>query len=179
MQFGKLTFEPVTGHLDLLAEPTKKSIKQNQLSGVLVSEINPELSDTAAFCDFYDIGLNVSANCVIVEAKRGDRTWYAACLVLATTRVDVNGTVRRHLDARKISFAPMETATSLSHMEYGGVTPIGLPEEWPILLDAQVAQADRVIIGSGIRKSKLLVPGNLLAELPHTTVLALTKSTSN
>ena len=67
------------------------------------------LADTAAFCEHYDIGLGVSANCVIVEAKRADRVWYAACMVLATTRADVNGVVRKHLDARKISFASMDT----------------------------------------------------------------------
>lgn len=179
MQFGKLTFEPATEHLDLLAAPTERFIKQNELAGVLVSEINPELSDTAAFCDFYDIGMDVSANCVIVAAKRGDHTWYAACLILASARADINGTVRRHLDARKISFAPMETAISLTHMEYGGVTLIGLPEEWPILIDTDVAQTAHVIIGSGIRKSKLLVPGNLLAGLPQATVLSLTKTTDS
>ena len=62
----------------------------------------PDLADTAAFCEHYDVGLDVSANCVVVEAKRADRVWHAACMVLATTRADVNGIVRKHVDARKI-----------------------------------------------------------------------------
>ena len=117
----------------------------------------------------------MSANCVVVEARRAERTWHAACLVLATTRADVNGVVRKHLGARKISFAPMETAVSLTGMEYGGITPVGLPADWPILVDESVIGQDRVIIGSGIRGSKILVPTSVLASLPAAEVMALTK----
>ena len=143
--------------------------------GLWVSEIDADLADTAAFCEHYDIGLDVSANCVVVEARRADRTWHAACLVLATTRADVNGIVRKHLGARKISFAPMDAAVSLTGMEYGGITPVGLPDDWPILVDRNVIDQDRVIIGSGIRGSKLLASTEVLASLPNAEVLAITK----
>jgi len=93
--------------------------------------------------------------------------------VLATTRVDVNGLAKRQLGASKISFAPMEAATAATAMEFGGITPIGLPPEWPILIDAAVAAADRVIVGSGLRRSKISLPGAALAELPNAVVLAL------
>lgn len=95
----------------------------------------------------------------------------AACVVLATTRADVNGLVRRHLGVRKASFAPMDTAVGESGMEYGGITPIGLPATWPLLVDAAVADTPYVIIGSGRRRGKLLVPGKALASLPGVELL--------
>jgi prolyl-tRNA editing enzyme YbaK/EbsC (Cys-tRNA(Pro) deacylase) len=91
--------------------------------------------------------------------------------VLATTRADVNGVVRRHLDARKASFAPMDDAVEHTGMEYGGITPIGLPADWPVLVDAAVVLAGTVVIGSGIRGSKLQLPGEALAELANAVVL--------
>lgn len=177
MQIGSLTFNPVEENYDLVAASIRESVEGAELSKeIFVAKINPELADTATFCEYYDIGLDVSANCVIVEARRGDKTWYAACVILATTRADVNGVVRRQLDARKISFAPMDKAVSLSSMEYGGITPIGLPNDWPLLIDVRVNEAARVIIGSGIRGSKLLIPGKLLSTLHNAQVIDITKS---
>jgi prolyl-tRNA editing enzyme YbaK/EbsC (Cys-tRNA(Pro) deacylase) len=92
-------------------------------------------------------------------------------MVAATTRADVNGLVRRHLDARKASFAPVEAVTAATGMEYGGITPVGLPEGWRVLVDEAVAKTGSVVIGSGIRGSKLRLPGRLLAALPAATVL--------
>lgn len=175
MKFGALDFVNVAERFELVAEPVKAMVQGQKLDGILVSEIDPELADTLAFCTEYKIGMDVSANCVVVEAKRADKVWYAACMILATDRVDVNGIVRRHLDARKISFAPMDTAVKLTAMEYGGITPIGLPSDWPILVDSAVATTPHVIIGSGIRGSKLLVPGQLLAKLPNAVVMDIAK----
>ena len=173
---GKLTFVPVGEAMNLVGDPVRRHIDQAGGDGLWVSEIDPDLADTAAFCEHYDIGLDNSANCVVVEAKRADRVWYAACMVLATTRADVNGIVRKHLDARKISFASMDTAVSLTGMVYGGITPVGLPTDWPILVDQNVADQQRVIIGSGIRGSKLLAASDVLAALPAAEVLAITKA---
>ena len=172
MELGKLTFVPASQAPDLVAEP----VRQHLQDGLWVSEIDADLADTAAFCEHYDSGLDVSANCVVVEARRADRTWHAACLVLATTRADVNGIVRKHLGARKISFAPMDTAVSLTGMEYGGITPVGLPAEWPLLIDVNVMDQERVIIGSGIRGSKLLAATEVLASQPGAEVMPLTKA---
>ena len=91
--------------------------------------------------------------------------------MLASTRADVNGVVRRRIDARKASFAPMDDAVALTGMDYGGITPIGLPAEWPVLVDAAVAAAPAVVIGSGIRGSKLALPGELAARLPGAEVI--------
>ena len=174
MKFGTLDFIPVAERLDLVAKPVAAALGSNY-GNVYVSAIDPSLADTAAFCAAYNIGMEVSANCVVLEAKRADKIWYVACMVLATDRADVNGVVRRHLDARKISFAPMDKAVQLSGMEYGGITPIGLPGDWPVLIDTHVAEAEQVIIGSGIRGSKLLVQGSGLARMHSAEVLDLAK----
>ena len=94
-------------------------------------------------------------------------------MVLATMRADVNGVVRRHLDARKASFAPMAQAVELTGMEYGGITPVGLPDDWPILVDTAVAEHPEVIIGSGVRRSKLALSGAALASLKSAYVMSL------
>ena len=177
MKFGKLDFVQVEDNFDLVGAPVRESIKTNKLEGILVAKIDPRLTDTTAFCEHYGIGMDISANCVIVEAKRADRVWYAACLILATTRADINGIVRRQLEARKASFAPTEKAVNLSKMEFGGITPIGLPKDWPLLIDSAVTEKEQVVIGSGIRGSKLLVPSKLLASLPNTVVVPITKNT--
>lgn len=92
-------------------------------------------------------------------------------MILATTRADVNGVIKRRLDVRKASFAPMDEAVSLTGMEYGGITPVGLPAEWPILIDQRVADEPELVIGSGIRGGKLLIPGSVLASLPGAEVI--------
>lgn len=177
---GTLTWHPATTRPDLLAEPVVAALDHLTRAGgqaaphaeqVQVAEIDPELADTAAFCATYGVGLDMSANCVVVTAKRGGRRELAACVVLATTRADVNGVVRRHLDARKVSFAAMDEAVEASGMAFGGITAIGLPPEWPLLVDVAVARSAEVVVGSGLRRSKLLVPGVLLAELPGAEVL--------
>jgi prolyl-tRNA editing enzyme YbaK/EbsC (Cys-tRNA(Pro) deacylase) len=176
MQFGTVIFTPASDAPALLAQPVQEYLRRHaEAQDVWVGEIDPSLADTAAFCEKYGVGLDVSANCVIVEAKRAERTWYAACIVLATTRADINGVVRKALDARKISFAAMDTATSLTSMEYGGITPIGLPADWPIFIDSQVVEQGKLIIGSGIRGSKILTTSEVLKNLVNARVLDMTK----
>lgn len=171
---GTLGWRPATEALELVAEPVRAAVgKLADAGDVLVAEIDPELADTAAFCKAYDIGLDISANCVVVAGKQGGERQLAACMVLATTRADVNGVVRRQLGARKVSFAPMDVAVSETGMEYGGITPVGLPPTWPLLVDTRVAATDQVVVGSGLRRSKLLLPGALLGRLPAATVLDL------
>ena len=173
MQFGTLSFEKVENAGSLLAPPVAEAVKTINAE-LYASEIDPSVSDTAAFCERYEIDMEVSANCVVIEAKRADRVWYAACVILATTRADINGVIRKSLDARKTSFAPMEKAVSMTGMEFGAITPIGLPVDWPIFIDTQVAATQKVIIGSGVRHSKLLVPGKLLGELQSASVMDIT-----
>ncbi len=171
MAIGTLDWVSAGERPDLLAEPVARAVVG--LDGVEVAEIDPGLADTAAFCERYGVGMDESANCVIVAAKRAGEVRYAACMVLATMRADVNGVIRRHLDARKISFAPQEEAVGLTGMEYGGITPLGLPEEWPVLVDEAVAAHPGVVIGSGVRRSKLALPGAVLAGLKSAQVIKL------
>ncbi|MFI9007048.1 YbaK/EbsC family protein [Actinosynnema sp. NPDC053489] len=169
---GTLSPLPAPARLDLVAAPVAAALRSlPDAARLAVAEIDPALADTAEFCAHYGSPLEASANCVVVAGKRGETVRYAACVVLATTRADVNGVVRRRLDARKASFAPMDDAVSLSGMEYGGITPIGLPGDWPVLLSPEVAAAPELVIGSGIRGSKLLVPGEVLAKLPGAEVV--------
>jgi len=138
---------------------------------VTAAPIDPEVADTAAFCARYAVDLADSANCVVVAGRRGPDVRYAACMVLATDRADVNGAVRRRLEARKASFAAMADAVTLTEMEYGGITPIGVPGEWLILVDPAVLARDVVVIGSGLRRSKLALPAAALLDLPGAEIL--------
>lgn len=169
---GTLDGVPALERPDLLAEPVVKALSAlDDVTGVLVAEIDPGLADTAAFCEAYGSPPEFSANCVVVSGKRAGEVRFAACLVLATTRADVNGVVKRRLDVRKASFAPMAEAVELTGMEYGGITPLGLPEDWPLLISPEVAAAESVVVGSGIRGSKLAVPGAVLAALPGAEIV--------
>lgn len=174
---GTLKTEPARARLDLLAPPVAAAIEQwpaealVDVENVLVAPIDASLADTAAFCAAYEVRLDVSANCVVVAGKRDGVVRHAACIVLATTRADINGVVRRVLDVRKASFAPMADAVELTGMEYGGITPIGLPEQWPILVDARVVATPHVIIGSGVRHSKIALPGPTLGALPGVAII--------
>jgi prolyl-tRNA editing enzyme YbaK/EbsC (Cys-tRNA(Pro) deacylase) len=162
---------PAAQRLDLVGKPVAEALRKLPDNTVLVVDTDPEKADTAEFCAAYDVPLEASANCVIVAAKRGQVTTLAACVVLATGRVDVNRTVRVALGARKASFASMETAVAETGMEYGGITPIGLPEGWPLLVDEAVVATPQVLVGSGLRRGKLIMPGSMLADLPDAKVL--------
>jgi prolyl-tRNA editing enzyme YbaK/EbsC (Cys-tRNA(Pro) deacylase) len=140
-------------------------------SQVAVVDIDPELADTAAMSEAYDIPMTASGNCVVVAGARAGDERIAACVVRADTRADVNTLVRKMLDVRKASFLPMDRAVEETGMEYGGITPIGLPDGWRVLVHEALLDEPIVVVGSGVRRSKLLVPGPLLAELPGAEVV--------
>jgi prolyl-tRNA editing enzyme YbaK/EbsC (Cys-tRNA(Pro) deacylase) len=170
---GSLDLVPALDHPELLAPPVHAALVAlgDPARNVDVAPIDADLADTAAFCAAYGVGLDISANCVVIAGRRGDETRYAACVVLATTRADVNGVVRRLLDARKASFAPMDDAVALTGMEYGGITPIGVPADWVVYVDSRIPDLPRAIVGSGIRASKIELPGAVLAALPGAEVV--------
>jgi prolyl-tRNA editing enzyme YbaK/EbsC (Cys-tRNA(Pro) deacylase) len=167
---------PAPDHLDALVPPVADALRHWHgtvpVEQFLYVDTEPQWADTAAFTEHYGPDLlAASANCVVVAAKRGGETTLAACVVPSAVRADVNGVVRRHLGARKASFAAMDTATGLTGMEHGGITPIGLPADWPLLVDAAAVDLPHVLLGSGRRRGKLIVPGKALAELPGATVV--------
>ncbi len=172
LKLGTLSSVPASDRPDLLAEPTRRALA---LSGLLddvgVVEIDPALSDTATTQQEFGLEPDSLANCVVVGGKREGIERLAACVVLATTRADINRVVKRFLDVRKASFLPMARAVELTGMEYGGITPIGLPSRWPVLVDRRVVEADVVLIGSGVRRSKILLPGALFTRLPGVKVI--------
>jgi prolyl-tRNA editing enzyme YbaK/EbsC (Cys-tRNA(Pro) deacylase) len=171
-QLGTLTGVPASLRPELLAPATLAALSEaGWLDQVGVAEIDPAISETASTQQAFGLDPEMLANCVIVGGKREGEERLAACVVLASTRADINGFVKRHLDVRKASFLPMERAVELTGMEYGGITPIGLPPHWPVLVDRRVATPDLRVIGSGVRQSKILVPGDLLGRLAAAQVV--------
>jgi prolyl-tRNA editing enzyme YbaK/EbsC (Cys-tRNA(Pro) deacylase) len=171
-RLGTLSTVPAADRPDLLAPSTAAVLAAGGLLGEAgVVEIDPAVSDTAATQKEFGLEPGMLANCVVVGGKREGVERLAACVVLATTRADVNGVVKRYLDVRKASFLPTDRAVALTGMEYGGISPIGLPPGWPVLVDRRVTETNLVVIGSGVRRSKILIPGGLLARLPGAEVM--------
>ncbi len=172
----KLNFQPASQNLKLLAEPVKNLVQNwhgdTPVEEIMVAEIDPKFMGANELCQEYDIAPEIGANCVIIEAVRGEERTLAACLISVTCkRADFNGVVRKHLNARRISMAPLDEVLNETKMEYGSITPFGLPEGWPILIDPYIISQDRIIIGSGLQKSKLSLPGKTLLELPNAMLL--------
>lgn len=131
---------------------------------------DPELADTAQFCEAYGYALEDSANTIVVVGKSDPRV-YVACVVLANTRLDVNGRVKKKLGIRRTSFASAEETMEVTGMAIGGVTPFGLPDELPIWIDERVVQRDRIILGGGSRDRKVYAPPTILTALPNSEVV--------
>jgi len=167
-----LDWRPALDHPDLLAAPTLAALTAWAATApqvadeVLVAQIDPDLADTAALVTACGLDPDASVNCVLVAGKRGGVERLAAAMVRSTTRADVNHRIRTLLDVKKASFIPTDRAVADSGMEYGGITPIGLPEPYRILVDAPVSTLNPIVIGSGVRRSKLQLPGSLLAAYP-------------
>lgn len=135
------------------------------IQDILVAEIDPKFANGNSFCEKYEIPISEGANCVVVEAVRGESRILSACVVPVNSRIDFNGKVRKLLNARRVSLAPLEEVLQKTQMEYGSVTPFGLPANWPILIDSRLITLPRLIIGAGLVKAKLSLPGKALAEL--------------
>jgi prolyl-tRNA editing enzyme YbaK/EbsC (Cys-tRNA(Pro) deacylase) len=167
-----LAWVPALERPDLLAVAVRKAIENDAaLASAEVAEIDPAFADTEALCTRYDVTPAECANCVVVSGRRGDQISLAACVILATTRADVNGLVRKQLKARKASFAPLADVEAAAGMAFGGITPVGLPSQWPVLIAEAVAGHRAVVIGSGLRQSKLRLPGSALTAQPGAQVL--------
>ena len=172
-----LEWRRAVDHPDLMAPATHAVLlrwaatEPDVADAVAVAGIDPDLADTAALTAAYGLPMGTSANCVVVSGRRAGEERIAAAVVLATTRADVNNAVKRLLDVRKASFLSTDRATAESAMEYGGITPVGLPAGWRVLVDAAVAASPWVVVGSGLRRSKLVVRGADLASLPGAEVV--------
>ena len=172
LTLGGLTGVPALSRRDLLAGPVTAALEAWPHAGSAgVVEIDPSLADTAALTEAYGLPLEASGNCVVVGGRRDGVQRVAACVVRADSRADVNNAVKRRLDVRKASFLAVDQAVSETGMEYGGITPVGLPAGWRLFVDASLTGASVVVLGSGLRRSKLLLPGPLLADLPDAEVV--------
>lgn len=169
MNLRTLTFVQAIDHPELLA-PSVHSLLQElgshfPVHEIEVAEINTVYAGGNDFCNHYGIPIEEGANCVIVEAIRGSSSQIAACLAPVNCRIDFNGVVRKTLHARRVSLAPLKHVLTRTTMEYGSITAIGLPKEWAILVDHRVVLPSRIVIGSGLLKSKLRIPTKLLLQL--------------
>ena len=135
-----------------------------------IVDCDPELADTAAFCETYGFGLDVSANAIVVVGK-SDPPSYVMCLALADSRLDINRVVRKRIGVRKASFASADDTKRLTGMEIGGVTPFGPSTDLPLWVDARIMTCEKVIVGGGGRDRKLLVPPAELLKLPNVEVI--------
>ena len=138
-------------------------------------DCDPELADTAAFCEAYGVPLERSANAIVV-ASRKPEGHNAVCVVLATDRLDVNGVVRRRLGVRKVSFASAQLTKELTGQEIGGVTIFGLPDDLPVWIDSRVVEHDWVVVGAGSRSAKIRFdPGQIVGKDLYEVVEGLAK----
>ncbi len=134
-------------------------------------ECDPDFADTRNFCKHYRYELSESANVLLIASKKGEPI-YAACIVLATHRLDVNKVARKKLGVSRISFASSDQTSELTGMELGGVTPFGLPNFIPIWIDAEVMNCERIILGGGNRSSKIIMSPEQLLKVPNTEIVA-------
>jgi prolyl-tRNA editing enzyme YbaK/EbsC (Cys-tRNA(Pro) deacylase) len=150
-------------------DPVIEQLESLGLAFELVT-CDPDLADTAAFCETYGFSPADSANAIVVVGKT-DPPVFALCLVLADSRLDVNAVVRKKLDVRKCSFASAEQTIALTGMQIGGVTPFGTTTDLPLWIDSRVMERRQIIIGGGSRDRKLLVPPSTLAGHPGAEVV--------
>jgi prolyl-tRNA editing enzyme YbaK/EbsC (Cys-tRNA(Pro) deacylase) len=170
----KLDFNPVIDNKELVPTVIYNAVKDmnsNFQKEILVAEIDPTYAGGTELCEKYNINPKMGANCLIVEGIRGDKKTIAALLVPVGYKYDMNNTVRKALNARMVSVASLDYVLKETSMEYGSITPIGLPKNWLIFIDPLVIENENIIIGGGLKKSKIKIPTSILLSLPNVKVL--------
>ena len=156
-------------NLSLLPPNVRSILKRSHLTFEVVA-CDPGDSDTAVFVEKYGYSIQDSANCILVKTKTGEEK-FIACLVLATTRLDVNNRIRKKICARKVSFASAEETRAITSMELGGVTPLGLPDTLLLWVDARVMGREKIVIGGGNRDCKIIVAPVILRQLSNVEIV--------
>lgn len=164
-----LDFKPIKNYPELVSDSAYRAAAE--APDVLVGQIDPQYMNGSVLSDHYDVNLEDGANCIVVRGKRGEVRTTAAVLVPVGYRADLNGLVCEKLDAKKVSMAPLEKVIAESGMEYGSITPVGLPESWKILIDSRLMEKETIIVGGGKQISKLLVPTAFLKLLSNVEVV--------
>ncbi len=163
-----IDFRPISASPNLVSESVFASY--NLLTGdqkPQVAEIDPQYMGGKELCEHYGISPDEGANCVIVEAVKSETSEYVAIVVPVDYRANLNGIARKHLGARRVSLAPLDKVLEITGMEYGSITPFGLPDNWKKLIDARLLQKENIVVGGGKQISKLLLPTSVLRELPN------------
>ncbi len=137
----------------------------------LAAEIDPQFTGSKEFCEHYSIDPSDGANCIIVEVVKGNEKSLACCLVPIGYRADLNSLVRKHFNARRVSFALLEKVIQETKMEYGSITPFGLPHTWPVLIDSKIMEKEKIIVGGGKKISKLLIQTLLFKQIPNFEII--------
>jgi prolyl-tRNA editing enzyme YbaK/EbsC (Cys-tRNA(Pro) deacylase) len=170
MNNSSLIFVPVLERPDLVSSTVFEAIRlwpgPESPMDFLVAEIDPAFANGTDVCAKYGIDPSAGANCLVVQASRGQTKTLATCLVPVGYRYDMSGVVRRQMNARQVSVAPLELVLQMSQMEFGSITPIGLPNDWLTFIDPLVLVNERIVIGGGLKKSKLSIPSVALTRLP-------------
>ncbi|HEV3429679.1 MAG TPA: YbaK/EbsC family protein [Paraburkholderia sp.] len=166
-------------HLDIVPEAQREHhVPRNVMArlpsqGVAVFTVDDDASDTAQFSERYGFGLEDCANTLVLRYKRNGAEHHAAVVTLGSRRLDVNGAVKARLGAQRLSFAKREQAVELTGMEFGGITAFGVPDDWIVLVDAAVMMRERIVMGAGVRATKLLLAPAILEQLPNVDIAPL------
>ena len=168
----KLNFKSVLENPDLVSKPVFEFAQSLENGNeVLVAEIDPKFMGGKELCDEFGVDPKMGANCVVVEATGKDTSEFVAVVMSVGYRADLNGFVKKHLGAKRVSLAPLEKVIEKTQMEYGSITPFGLPNNWKILMDSRIFENDAIIVGGGKQISKLLVPTKIFKNIPSVEII--------
>ena len=168
----KLVFKDIIGNEDLLPDRVNKFISEfDKDNEIKVAEIDPEYADGEALHNAYDVPYEMKLNCLIIKGSRGETIKYAALVVPYGKRANMNAKVRNPLDVKEVRFADLDHVISQTGMEFGSITPIGLPDDWFILVDSSVLEQEDIIVGGGRACSKLMMPSRLIKKLANCTIV--------
>ena len=174
MNEEKLIFKPIIDNISLVSKSIYDFVtnyEKGSQKDFLVAKINPDYMDGNKLCEHYNINRKMAFNCLIVECKRKDITKYCALVVPTGCRYNMGSVVRKYTNSRIVSVAPLDYVLKKTKMEYGSISPIGLPKDWEILVDSSIYNVKRIIVGGGIQKSKISIPTGLFLKLPNVIVL--------
>lgn len=167
-----LEFKPIIDNKNLVPKNIFDYVSSTQnKKDYLVAEIDPKYADGKTFCKEYNIDPKYGVNCLIVKGIRGNNETYAVLLVPVGYKYNMNSVVRKELNARMVSVAPLDYVLEKSNMEYGSITPIGLSSDWLIFIDPKVIENDKIIIGGGYKNVKIKLPSKELLNLPNVKLL--------
>ncbi len=174
MKIGNLEFSPIIENKNIVPRCIYDFVSNwnnEEKNNILVAKINPEFADGNKLCEQYDINKKIGFNCLIVECKRNDIVKYCALVVPIGYKYNMGSVVRKYTNSRVVSVASLEYVLEKTGMEYGSITPIGLPNDWMILVDPLIKEQEQIIIGGGLVTSKISLPTELFLKLPNVQIL--------